>query len=108
VLAFREKLDMQPIITVIILNLVFSFTVGGISWQAHVGGLVCGLILGVALAYAPHARAVVTWFRNPQIVVPTAVGVGLLMVSAVAVLVHTKQLQDTYQASALAWANLLR
>lgn len=110
VLAFREKLDLQPIITVIILNLVFSFTVGGISWEAHVGGLVCGLILGVALAYAPHARAVVAWFRNPQIVLPTAVGVALLIVSAVAVLVHTKQLQDTYPASTLSgyWINLLR
>jgi membrane associated rhomboid family serine protease len=110
VLAFREKLDMQPIITVIILNLIFSFTVGGISWQSHVGGLVCGLLLGGALAYAPRARTVVAWFRNPQIVIPSAVGTGLLIISAVAVIVHTKQLQDTYPASILgdAWINLLR
>ncbi|HEV3169231.1 MAG TPA: rhomboid family intramembrane serine protease [Actinocrinis sp.] len=110
VLAFREKLDLQPIITVIILNLIFSFTVGGISWQSHVGGLVCGLLLGVALAYAPRARTVVAWFRNPQIVIPSAVGTGLLLISAVAVIVHTKQLQDTYSASILGgnWINLLR
>jgi membrane associated rhomboid family serine protease len=110
VLAFRERLEMQPIITVIILNLVFSFSVGGISWQAHVGGLVSGLILGVALAYAPRARVAVEWFKNPQIVVPSAVGTGLLLVSAVAVIVHTKQLQSTYPAGTLggSWIDLLR
>ena len=109
VLAYRERLNMQPIITVILLNLVFSFTIGGISWQSHVGGLIAGLILGVALAYAPRPRAVIAWFKNPQNVIPTVTGSAILLACAVIVLVHTSQLQDGVSASALSggWISLL-
>lgn len=31
-------------------NLLFGFLGGGVSWQAHVGGLVVGLVLGMILA----------------------------------------------------------
>lgn len=93
VLAYREKLDMQPIITVILINLVFSFTWGGISWQSHVGGLAAGLVLGAAFAYAPRPRTVLPWFRNPQNMVPTAAGAAVLLTAAVIVLVHTSQLK---------------
>lgn len=101
VLAYREKLNLQPVITVILLNLVFSFTVGGISWQAHIGGLVAGLILGVALTYAPTPRAAATWFRNPQNLVPTGVGVGILVLAAIVVAFHTSQLQSVASAASL-------
>lgn len=109
-LAYREKLNMQPVITVILLNLIFSFSVPGISWQAHVGGLVAGLVLGAALAYAPRPRAVVSWFRNPQNYVPTATGAAILLVAAIIVMVHTSQLQGQASGSAAAgaWLGLLR
>jgi membrane associated rhomboid family serine protease len=109
VLAYREKLNMQPVITVIVLNLVFSFSVSGISWEAHVGGLVAGLILGVALAYAPRPRTVIAWFKNPQNVIPTATGSALLLAAVIIVLVHTSQLHAQVGASVIdgGWISLL-
>ena len=109
VLAYRERLNMQPVITVIVLNLVFSFSVSGISWEAHVGGLVAGLILGVALAYAPRPRTVIAWFKNPQNVIPTATGSAVLLVAVIIVLVHTSQLHAQVGANVFdgGWISLL-
>ena len=108
VLAYRERLNVQPVLTVIVLNLVFSFTIGGISWEAHVGGLVAGLVLGTALAYAPRPRTVIAWFKNPQNVIPTAVGSALLLAAVIIVLVHTSQLHAQVGASVLngGWTGL--
>lgn len=109
VLAYRERLNLQPLITVIALNLVFSFTASGISWEAHVGGLVAGLILGVALAYAPRPRTVIAWFKNPQNVIPTATGSAVLLAAVIIVLVHTSQLHAQVGASVFdgGWISLL-
>lgn len=43
-------------IGILILNLVITFTPQfGISWQAHIGGLICGFILGL-IVYTPPRR----------------------------------------------------
>ncbi|MBW8481813.1 rhomboid family intramembrane serine protease [Actinomadura parmotrematis] len=43
-----------PILFVVGLNLVITFGAGSaISWQAHIGGLVVGLVLAAVFAYAP-------------------------------------------------------
>lgn len=100
VLALREKLNMQPIITVILLNLIISFSVAGIDWHAHLGGLGAGLLLGAALAYAPR-RNVARWFANPQNYIPTLTGVSLLVLSVVIVLIHSDHLQNAAVAGAI-------
>ena len=41
---------------VIVLNLLLTFLVPGISWEAHVGGLVTGFIAGAALFALPSRR----------------------------------------------------
>ncbi|MFN2450498.1 MAG: rhomboid family intramembrane serine protease, partial [Candidatus Baltobacteraceae bacterium] len=47
-------------IGILVLNLIFSFTFPGISWQAHVGGLIAGFIVTYALFWPPKpVRAVV-------------------------------------------------
>jgi membrane associated rhomboid family serine protease len=46
--------DTGPLIGVIALNLIFGFIVPGIAWQAHVGGLVTGVIAAAVLVYAPR------------------------------------------------------
>jgi membrane associated rhomboid family serine protease len=50
----RLNRDTSSIITVLVINLIFSFTVPGISIAAHLGGLAVGAAVGVALAYPPR------------------------------------------------------
>ncbi|HTV93412.1 MAG TPA: rhomboid family intramembrane serine protease [Verrucomicrobiae bacterium] len=42
-------------IGILVLNLIFTFVVPGISWQAHVSGLVAGFLLTLAI-YTPPKR----------------------------------------------------
>lgn len=49
--------DPRSMLTVIGLNLVIGFVVQGISWQAHVGGLVTGVVLAAALLDARVMRS---------------------------------------------------
>ena len=44
------------IVGVIVVNGVLSFVLPGVAWQAHLGGLVTGALLGAAYAYAPRER----------------------------------------------------
>ncbi|MFI2754965.1 rhomboid family intramembrane serine protease [Cellulomonas sp. P22] len=52
--------DARSILVIIALNIVIGFVVPQIAWQAHLGGLAVGALLGAAYAYAPvaHRRAV--------------------------------------------------
>jgi membrane associated rhomboid family serine protease len=55
VVSRRLRLDSSRIITLIVLNLVFSFIYrSSIAWQAHIGGLITGAIIAAAYAYAPR------------------------------------------------------
>jgi len=40
-------------IGILILNLIYSFSFPGISWQAHVGGLITGFLLTLVLFWPP-------------------------------------------------------
>jgi membrane associated rhomboid family serine protease len=89
VLSRRLGLDNRQIVTLIVLNLVISFAVPGIAWQAHVGGLVAGALLTAAYAYAPRDR--------PQVraLVQAGTTVGIVLLLAAAVLVRDHQLAAT-------------
>jgi membrane associated rhomboid family serine protease len=52
----RRGLDLRGLTVLMGINLAFTFLFPNISWQGHVGGLVAGGFLGVALAYAPRVR----------------------------------------------------
>jgi membrane associated rhomboid family serine protease len=52
----RLNLDIRPIGLVIGINLLLTFTISGISWQGHIGGLVAGGALAAAWAYAPRSQ----------------------------------------------------
>ena len=102
VMAYREKLDMRPILIVIALNLAYSFGVTGIDWHAHLGGLGCGVLLGIAFGYAPRPDRATAWYRNPQNLVPLGAGLGVLVLTAVLVGVHSSTLQNSALAASLA------
>lgn len=53
VLARRLRMDSRQVVMLIGLNLVITFVVHGIAWQAHVGGLIAGTALTAAFVYAP-------------------------------------------------------
>jgi membrane associated rhomboid family serine protease len=52
----RLKLDMRQAGVVIAINVIATFAIPGISWQAHLGGLVVGGLVGAGLVYAPSAK----------------------------------------------------
>ncbi|GAA2352174.1 rhomboid family intramembrane serine protease [Catellatospora methionotrophica] len=46
--------DAMSVIPIIAINVLLSFSIDGISWQGHLGGLVTGAVCGLGLAYAPR------------------------------------------------------
>jgi membrane associated rhomboid family serine protease len=83
VLGRRLRFDMGPMATTIGLNLVITFLVPGISWQAHIGGLVAGGALAAAWGYAP---------RDKRTVVQVASSVALAAILVVIVIMRTHTL----------------
>ena len=76
VIARRRQWDTSTILGLIIINLVIGFASTGIDWRAHLGGLVVGAV--VALAMTRSGRG---WQLGPA--GEMAVGVGVAVVVAV-------------------------
>jgi membrane associated rhomboid family serine protease len=83
VVTVRRGYDASWLLGLLGINLVITFTVGSISWQGHLGGLVCGLVLGAALAWAP---------RRHRTLVHLAAFVAVFALCAVLVVERTAQL----------------
>ena len=56
VAAKRLNLDIRWLVGLIVVNLVITFTVPGISWQGHIGGLITGALVAVVYVYAPRPQ----------------------------------------------------
>ena len=54
VVVLKVRGNVRNVLTWLVINLAFTFAVPGISWQAHVGGLLGGLATTAAIVYAPH------------------------------------------------------
>ncbi|MCX5585709.1 rhomboid family intramembrane serine protease [Streptomyces erythrochromogenes] len=67
VLARRLRYEMRPVIVMVVLMLVLTFVPFGgtlnVSWQAHVGGLITGALVGLGMLTptAARHRALVQW-----------------------------------------------
>jgi membrane associated rhomboid family serine protease len=83
VLMRRMKYDMRPVIGLLVVNLIITFAWSGIAWQAHVGGLVAGVLVGIGMVHAPAER------RGP---VQWGTCALVLVVSVAIVLIRTAQL----------------
>jgi membrane associated rhomboid family serine protease len=83
VVARRLRLNIGGIATVIVVNLVFSFVIAQIAWQAHVGGLIVGAALAAAYAYAP---------RKNQTVIQVGATVAMIAILVVATVIRTGQI----------------
>ncbi|HEX9066120.1 MAG TPA: rhomboid family intramembrane serine protease [Streptosporangiaceae bacterium] len=86
VLARRLKLDARVIVGLIAINLLISFTVSGIAWQDHVGGLIAGAALTAAYAYAPRAN---------RALIQAGATIALVAVLVVAVIIRDQHLAHT-------------
>jgi len=69
------------LLVIVGLNLVIGFVLPGVSWQAHVGGLIAGA--AVAFVYVRTRRATQ---KNTQILMVSLVGVALIVLTIVGVL----------------------
>lgn len=54
VLMLKVGQDVRSLVVLLVINGLISLQ-GGISWQAHLGGFVTGLVLGAVFAYAPRS-----------------------------------------------------
>lgn len=77
VLARRLRLDSRMVVGLIGINLLITFLVPGIAWQAHVGGLIAGTALTAAFVYAPRSN------RTLIQIAATAVLLAVLIVGVV-------------------------
>lgn len=93
VVAKRLHLDVRWVVALIVLNLVFTLAVPGISWQGHVGGLVTGALVALGYVYAPRQHrnlvqaavtgalvvlfAVLIWWRTTQLLAEFGRPLGL-------------------------------
>ncbi|MFC4495611.1 rhomboid family intramembrane serine protease [Streptomyces ovatisporus] len=83
VLMRRMNYDMRPILILLAINLVFTFTWEGISWQAHIGGLAVGALIAYAMVHAPRKR---------RALVQYGACAGMLLLIIAACVVRTLQL----------------
>ena len=84
VVSIRRGYDVRWLFGLLAINVVFSVLGPRISWQGHFGGLLAGLLLGAAVAYAPKER------RN---LAQWAAFLAVLVVSVAAVVWRTAALR---------------
>ncbi|MET9494013.1 rhomboid family intramembrane serine protease [Streptomyces sp. NPDC006552] len=84
ILMRRLNFDLRPLVAMLVINLIFTFTPSfNIAWQAHIGGLVGGLVVGYAMVHAPRERRALVQFGACAVV---------LVAVLVTVVVRTGQL----------------
>ncbi|MBN0043340.1 rhomboid family intramembrane serine protease [Streptomyces actuosus] len=78
VLLRRLDYDMRPVIALLVINLIFTFSWANIAWQAHIGGLVAGVIVGYAMVHAPRERRSLVQYGTCAVVLAAVVLITLL------------------------------
>jgi membrane associated rhomboid family serine protease len=82
IVALKVRGDVQGLLVLVGINVVITvWGRGFISWQGHLGGFVGGLLLALALVYAPKARRTL-WQAIGVSVVAAVIVVGVALRSA--------------------------
>jgi membrane associated rhomboid family serine protease len=88
VVSRRLQIDSRGILVLIGINLAFSFIYrGAIAWQDHVGGLIVGVLITAAFAYAP---------RKNRLVIQAGAAIAILVILVVIVVLRTNHLTAEY------------
>ncbi|MEV4627690.1 rhomboid family intramembrane serine protease [Micromonospora sp. NPDC049523] len=77
----RMGRDTSAVVPVLVVNLVFTFAVPGISIAGHLGGLVIGALMALVLAYAPRMRRSVFQATGGALIVLALIGLTVLRTS---------------------------
>ena len=86
VLQRAAGIDARAIAGLLAVNLLYGFIVSGISWQAHIGGLIAGMLCAWALLLLGRPRAGMTAKEQG---VRTAIGVAGMFAAEIVILVVT-------------------
>lgn len=83
VLMRRLNYDMRPVLALLAVNLVITFNPwGGIAWQAHVGGLIAGTLIAIAMVHAPRERRALVQYGTCALVLVAVVAIVLARTAA--------------------------
>ncbi|WP_174535728.1 rhomboid family intramembrane serine protease [Micromonospora chalcea] len=74
--------DTSAIVPILVINLIFTFTVPSISVAGHLGGLVAGAVVSLILAYAPRSRRTAFQVAGCAIVLVALIGLTLVRTAA--------------------------
>ncbi|OKJ17360.1 rhomboid family intramembrane serine protease [Kitasatospora sp. CB01950] len=73
-----RRVPMQPVIALLVVNLVITFSLKSmIDWRAHIGGLVAGAVIAAGMMYAPRAHR--NLVQGLTTVAVLAVGLALVL-----------------------------
>ncbi|MBQ1060571.1 MULTISPECIES: rhomboid family intramembrane serine protease [Micromonospora] len=74
--------DTSAIVPILVINLIFTFTVPSISVAGHLGGLAAGAVVSLILAYAPRSRRTAFQVAGCAIVLVAMIGLTLVRTAA--------------------------
>ncbi|EHM30776.1 hypothetical protein SPW_0771 [Streptomyces sp. W007] len=76
VLMRRMNYDMRPVLVLLALNLAFTFyNRDGIAWEAHVGGLIAGVVIAIGMVHAPRERRTAVQVSACALVLLASIGI---------------------------------
>jgi membrane associated rhomboid family serine protease len=78
VLMRRLNYDLRPVVALLVINLIITFGVPHIAWQAHVGGLVAGAVTGYAMVHAPRRNRALVQYGTCAVVLAVVVVLTLV------------------------------